>query len=189
MSYLFKVVITHFCINKLKVFFSGINISVLCLCVFFPANVSAENIVYYDDSIKLNRIYVYTSFYTKHFSHKPKHVDDQNMFGLEFRMSNKWMYGFTLFDNSFGQKSEYVYTAYRWRLSDNETFRPSNHYFKLSGGLIHGYKGEYQDKIPFNGLGVAPAIIPTYSYQYKNYMTDVSLGGVSVVTITVGFIF
>jgi hypothetical protein len=186
MSHLFNNIKTQFLKNERLLF---LNISVLCLCVPFPANVSAANNFYYDGSIKIDRIYAYTSFYTKHFSPQPEHVNEQNMFGLEFRLTNKRMYGLALFDNSFGQKSEYLYTGYKWRLSDRRIFSPSKHYLKLTGGLLHGYRGEYQDKIPLNDLGVAPAIIPSYSYQYKNYMTDVVLGGASVITITFGFIF
>ncbi len=139
--------------------------------------------------LNIDKIYVYRSFYTKHFDPEPYHVNEQDMFGLEMRATNQWMYGFVTFDNSFGQPSEYLYTGYKWNIGDTSLFKPSYKYFKLTGGLMHGYKGEYADKIPFNGLGVAPAVIPTLGYQYKNYVSEVSLGGLSVFTVTLGYAF
>ena len=141
------------------------------------------------DHLNIDKIYVYRSFYTKHFDPEPYHVNEQDMFGLEMRATNQWMYGFVTFDNSFGQPSEYLYTGYKWNIGDASLFNPSYKYFKLTGGLMHGYKDEYADKIPFNGLGVAPAVIPTLGYQYKNYVSEVSLGGLSVFTVTLGYAF
>ena len=110
----------------------------------------------------------------------------RNMLGVEMRHVNKWIYGATFFDNSFGQESQYLYTGYQWNTYGYSSVRQ---HFKLTGGLLHGYKDEYQDKIPFNGLGVAPAIVPTYGIRYKNLITEASLGGVSAFTITVGYRF
>lgn len=188
---LFKVLKSKFSIaNAVTVFLTHPNIYILCSLLFVAGNALATDYQYIDKNpINIDRIYVYTSFYTKHFSPDPDHVNDQDMFGIELRMTNKRMYGFTKFNNSFGQDSEYLYTGYKWNLSDAVTIHPSNHYFKLTGGLLHGYKDEYQDKIPFNGLGVAPAIVPTYGYLYKNYTGEVSLGGISVATITIGYVF
>lgn len=141
------------------------------------------------DYLNIDKVYVYRSFYTKHFDPKPYHVNEQNMFGLEMRATNQWMYGFVTFDNSFGQESEYLYTGYKWNIGNTSLYSPGYKYFKLTGGLMHGYKDEYADKIPFNGLGVAPAVIPTLGYQYKNYVSEVSLGGLSVFTVTLGYAF
>ena len=194
MSHLFKFLKSA--IYRLLPFSPGISGTTLCLFLVFTnyamaANnyFAADNYFYENDSTHIDRVFVYTSFYTNHFSPQDEHVDDQNMFGMEFRMTDKWMYGLTMFDNSFGQDSEYLYTGYKWSLSDLSTIQNNHHYFKLTGGLLHGYKDEFEDKIPFNGMGVAPAVIPTYGYQYKNYTTEVILGGISVMTVTVGYIF
>ena len=171
-------------------FFARIIISILCSFLFFPIHsMAAENYYHEGDSINLDSVYIYTSLYNKHFSPDPDHNDDQNMFGIEFRMTNKWLYGFSLFDNSFGQDSELLYAGYIWNLSEYDIFRSGRHYLKLIGGLLHGYRGEYKDKIPFNGLGVAPAILPGYGYQYKNYKIEATLGGVSIILFTVGYAF
>ena len=137
----------------------------------------------------VDRVSVYTSFYTQHFSPQPDHVNDQNMLGLEMRMMNKWSYGLTVFDNSFGQPSQYLYTGYEWHISSFEASGKIRQYFKLTGGLLHGYKDEHEDKIPFNELGVAPALVPTYGLKYKNFMSEVSFCGIYAFTITAGYTF
>lgn len=162
---------------------------VLCSFLLFPNYAKAVDNDYKNDTFNVDRVYVYTSLFTKHVSPKPDHDDTQDMLGVELLMTNRWLCGLTTFDNSFGQNSEYLYIGYKWTMSDPDKFQNSNHYLKLTGGLLHGYKGQYEDKIPFNGLGVAPAIVPTYGYQYNNYVTEVILGGLSVVTISVGYIF
>ena len=64
-----------------------------------------------------------------------------------------------------------------------------NWYVKLMGGLLHGYKDPYDDKIPLNELGVAPAIVPSLGFKYKRVMLEANLGGLAVVTITGGIRF
>jgi hypothetical protein len=164
----------------------------LCSILFLSLHAKAEEKYYSsNNTLDIDRVYVYTSIFTQHVSPEEEHVNDQNMFGVEFRMTNKWMYGFTKFNNSFGQESQYLYTGYKWGILKSARYRDSYQYFKLTGGLLHGYKDEYEDKIPLNGLGVAPAIIPTYGYQNKklNLFTEVSLGGASVVVVTLGYLF
>ena len=163
---------------------------VIILLTLLVANyVKAEESFTLQDDSSLERVYLYTSFYTRHFSPQPDHVNDQDMLGVEFQMTDNWVHGFAMFDNSYGQETQYLYTGYKWTFADMDEIETSHHYFKLTGGLMDGYKDEYQDKIPFNGMGVAPAIVPTYGYQYKNYMAEISLGGISVATVTVGFHF
>jgi hypothetical protein len=174
--------------TNIFLFFARLNVSILCLFLIVPNYAEAGRSSSKND-INIDRVYVYTSLLTQHTSPDDEHVNDQNMFGIEFRMTNKWLYGFTKFDNSFGQESEYVYAGYKWGISKPARYQDNYQYLKLTGGLLHGYKDEYEDKIPFNGLGVAPAIVPTYGYQKKNFLTEVSLGGASVVVVTFGYIF
>ena len=76
--------------------------------------------------------------------------------------------------NSFGQFSQYLYGGLQWRpIEEHQPF-----YVKVSAGLLHGYHGEYQDKIPFNHYGIAPAIVPSVGYCYIRYCGEfVVLGG------------
>lgn len=133
---------------------------------------------------KVEDVYVFTSLYTKHFDPDPDHVNNQKMLGVELIMENRWSAGFATFDNSFGQQSEFLYAGYRWPIRDSRHW-----YFKLTGGLLHGYKDEYEDKIPFNGLGIAPAIVPTLGFRYKGLVVEGNLGGLAVFTLTAGWAF
>ena len=125
-----------------------------------------------------------TSLYTKHWSDNPDHVNDQKLLNLEFETTTRWIYGFAYFDNSFGQPSEYLYAGYRWQLYGKDWA-----YFKITGGVLHGYKEPYDDKIPMNGLGVAPAIIPTLGLRYKRVFTELQIAGFAAITVTAGFSF
>jgi hypothetical protein len=125
-----------------------------------------------------------TSLYTKHWSPDPEHVNSSKLLNLEFETTNRWLYGFAHFDNSFGQPSQYLYAGYSWPL-----FSKDWAYFKLTGGLLHGYKEPYEDKIPLNSLGVAPAIIPTFGLRYKRVFTELQILGTAAATVTAGFSF
>ncbi len=128
--------------------------------------------------------YIYSSLYTKHYDPDPDHVNNQNMIGFEGQTRDKRVLGLAVFDNSFGQKSEYLYMGKKWRKFSSEEW-----YFKLTGGLLHGYEEPYEDKIPFNDLGVAPAIVPTLGYQHKSFVAEFNQLGLSAGIITVGFTF
>ena len=125
-----------------------------------------------------------TSLYTMHWSDDPDHVNDQKLLNIEFETSKRWIYGFAYFDNSFGQPSEYLYAGYSWPLYGKDWA-----YFKLTGGILHGYKEPYEDKIPLNGLDFAPAIIPTFGLRYKRVFTELQILGTAAITVTAGFSF
>ena len=125
-----------------------------------------------------------TSIYTYHWSSDPDHVSNSKLLNLEFGTTTQWVYGFAWFDNSFGQPSQYLYAGYSWPL-----FNKDWAYFKLTGGLLHGYKEPYEDKIPMNSLGVAPAIVPSFGLKYKRVFTELEILGTAALTWTVGFNF
>ena len=125
-----------------------------------------------------------TSLYTKHWDPEPDHVNHQKLLGIELETTRKWIYGFGWFDNSFGQPSQYLYAGYSWNL-----FRTDWFYFKLTGGLLHGYKDPYEDKIPLNGLGIAPVIVPSFGVRYKRVFAEAQILGTAALTITAGFSF
>jgi hypothetical protein len=124
------------------------------------------------------------SFYTHHFDPDPDHNNDQNLIGVETHFNNAWFAGAAVFDNSFGQPSQFVFMGKSWQIMGSEHW-----YFKLMGGLLHGYKEPYEDKIPLNGLGVAPAIVPALGYKYRRVFVEANIGGLAVVTMTAGFSF
>lgn len=125
-----------------------------------------------------------TSLYTYHWSSDPEHVSNSKLLDLEFETTKKWIFGFAYFDNSFGQPSQYLYAGYSWPL-----FKSDWAYIKLTGGFLHGYKYPYEDKIPLNGLGVAPAIVPAIGVRYKRVFGEMQILGTAALTWTVGFTF
>ena len=125
-----------------------------------------------------------TSLYTKHWDPDPEHVNNSKLLNIEIETTTRWIYGFAHFDNSFGQPSQYLYAGYSWPLLGKDWT-----YFKLTGGFLYGYKGDFEDKIPLNGLGVAPAIIPTFGLKYKRAFTELQILGNSAITVTAGFSF
>ncbi|RUO38097.1 sn-glycerol-3-phosphate transporter [Aliidiomarina shirensis] len=148
------------------------------------------------------RFQLQTSIWTTHFNPKPEHNNDQNLLGFEFygkrlpasryqRYNDTFDYarplaGAAWFRNSFGQKTVYAYGGVRQNLI---RYGQVQTYGKLTAGLIHGYRGEYKDKIPFNQLGIAPAILPMLGAQYQRSFAEVTLFGVSGVMLTVGLTF
>ena len=125
-----------------------------------------------------------TSLYTHHWSSDPEHVSNSKLIDIEFETTTRWVYGFAWFDNSFGQPSQYLYAGYSWPL-----FKKDWAYFKLTGGLLHGYKEPYDEKIPMNDLGVAPAIVPSFGFKYKRVFSEIQILGTAALTWTVGFNF
>jgi|GEM_PF-512404 hypothetical protein len=125
--------------------------------------------------------YLYRSLHTKHYDPDPDHVNDQQMVGLEFGMAGNRLWGMAIFNNSFGQKSKYLYIGKKWHIFESDRL-----YFKLTGGLLHGYEDPYEDKIPFNGLGIAPAVVPAIGYSYKDIFVEFAQLGVAAGMINVG---
>lgn len=131
---------------------------------------------------RTDRFKLETSFYTKHYNPDPAHNNDQNLLLGEWNITQQWLVGAAMFDNSFSQPTQYVYGGYRLRpLSSVPPF-----YFKITAGLIHGYKDEYRDKIPFNGWGIAPVIIPTVGYCVNRFCSELIFFGAAGVMATVG---
>jgi len=135
-----------------------------------------------DEPWRTDRFYLETSLYTHHFHFDPAHDDKQNLILGEWNITEQWLLGASFFDNSFGQPTEYVYGG--WRYRPFEKVQPF--YIKVSAGLVHGYKDPYKDKIPFNGSGIAPVIIPSIGYCISRICSElVFVGGASVI-LTLG---
>ena len=127
--------------------------------------------------------YLQTSVYTKHYSDDPDHNNNQDLIGLEREQASGWLFGGATFRNSFSQRSFYAYAGKRYESADYPV------YFKLSGGLLQGYSGKYQDKIPLNHFGVAPVIIPSVGAHYGPLTAELALLGFNAVMVTTGVRF
>lgn len=135
---------------------------------------------------RTDRMYFQFAYYTWHFHYDPDHQQSY-LADFEYRfdktwLGGQWIGGFSLFQNSFGQFSQYVYGALQWRPWEEHPAA----YVKVSAGLLHGYAGEYKNKIPFNDLGTAPAIIPSVGYCWNRYCGEFVLLGLNAALFTVG---
>lgn len=135
---------------------------------------------------KTDRFYFQFAYYTLHFNPDPEHHQSYT-FDMEYRfdrywLEGQWLTGLSLFQNSFGQFSQYAYGGLQWRPWRDH---PQG-YVKVTAGLLHGYKGEYRDKIPFNHYEIAPAIIPSVGYCWGRYCGEFVLLGASAALFTVG---
>lgn len=136
--------------------------------------------------LALDHVLVQTSLYTSHFSPDPDHTNHQWLIGLELHNPERWLTGFARFKNSFDQDSHYLYVGREfpfWQAGD-ATFRA-----KLTGGLLHGYRGEFRDKIPFNRYEVAPALLPTVGVRWQRLETDLIVFGAAGLMVTAGLRF
>lgn len=105
------------------------------------------------------------------------------LLGIEAAHQDRHLFGISLFNNSFEQFCQYYYYGYKWKLpSISESF-----HVKLSGGLVYGYKDEFEDKLPFNHDGLAPVIIPSLGWKSDRLGFDVILLGASGLMFTVGY--
>lgn len=129
-----------------------------------------------------DRFYLETSVYTRHFHSDAAHDNRQNLVLGEWNITEEWLVGASLFNNSFGQPSQYVYGGYRFR--PIEELQPL--YFKISAGLVHGYTGQYQHKIPFNSAGIAPVFVPSVGYCFNRYCSELVIFGGAGFLVTFG---
>ncbi|MFN0300751.1 MAG: hypothetical protein ACKVQU_10390 [Burkholderiales bacterium] len=128
------------------------------------------------------RWYFQTSAYTRHFNPSPQHTNHQRMLNFEYWGPDKWIWGVSFQRNSFNQPTEYVYMGRLWRPLD---VAPIIH-LKLTAGVLHGYEGEFRDKIPFNHYGYAPAIVPAIGISGKRFASEIILLGNAAFMITAG---
>jgi hypothetical protein len=99
--------------------------------------------------------------YTLHFSYDDAHKPVL-LLGLEHERADGIVWGGAVFDNSFGQPSAYVFGGqrlYNWS-------RFPLLYAEWSAGLLYGYTGQYQHKVPLNYKGFAPGIVVGLGWQF-----------------------
>ena len=106
-----------------------------------------------------------------HYDEEDDYEGPPLFIGIEFHRSQKWLYGFSAFQNSFGQFTQYAYVGRVFRPWENH---PTWH-IKLTGGVLQGYRGRNHDTLPIRwgeswGLGG----IPTIGTQKERYGYDVA---------------
>lgn len=123
---------------------------------------------------------VQMSVYTRHFSPKPHHNNHQNLIGIERNREDSYLWGAAAFTNSFDQSSVFAYVGKRFDYGDTPF------YSRLTFGFIHGYRGEFEKKVPFNRYGIAPVILPSFGMKYNRVQSDIILLGLNAGIVTLG---
>lgn len=114
-----------------------------------------------------------TSVATRHFRPNPTQNNHQDLLNLEWNYDRNLLVGAATFRNSFEQSTQLVY----WGAKFHPIASVPGAYVKVVGGLLHGYRGEYKDKIPFNKYGTAPVILPAAGYCYKQVCSELIVFG------------
>lgn len=123
--------------------------------------------------------------YTYHYSHNPEH---RPVFAASFDhyASSSRFCGFSLFRNSFGQPSGYVYVGKRF---DNLLGQPRL-FGKVTAGVLYGYVEPYEDKVPWNWHGFSPAIVPVLGYKLsEDSSLQVNILGAAALMYSYGYRF
>ena len=131
---------------------------------------------------RTDRIYLETSLNNTHFHYDPAHVSYPKLVYGEYHLSDRWLVGAAAFDNSFGQASQAVFGG--WRYRPLAGLQPL--YLKVVAGIVHGYRGQYRDKIPLNHSGFAPAVIPSLGYCFSRVCSEVVVIGGAGLLFTFG---
>jgi len=118
-----------------------------------------------------------------HYESSPDYKGTHWLVGAELQFPSRWLGGYSYFNNSFDQKTHYLYAGYWWQISDKY---PDFH-FKLTGGALYGYKEPYEDKVPLNHNGLAPAIIPGFVYKFDRFNVQLVPFGTAGIMITFGY--
>lgn len=165
-------------------------LATLCLALGFLLTSKAaiaEQQPIWPPQLEVSHVLLQTSLYTRHFNPQPDHNNHQELISLELHNPQRWLVGGARFLNSFSQEAIYLYAGREfpfWKPTGNVTVRA-----KLSAGLLHGYRGEHQDNIPFNRYGTAPAALPSLGVQWGRFETDLIVFGTAGAMIIGGIRF
>lgn len=152
---------------------------IMCLALFTSWSLQAEEAHWYN----YDHLYIHGGTYYHYGGNDdPNYAGTHIVLKLDAVKENDWLYGLSLFDNSFGQFSQYIYGGKRWNYHGAwEGFNT-----KITMGLMHGYKGRFKDKIPLNDLGTAPALLLSIGYKQGGYGVDLTFFGAAGLLFTVG---
>jgi hypothetical protein len=111
--------------------------------------------------------------YTIHFRPSSEHQHVWAI-GVERENARRWVLGAAYFRNSFGQPSGYVSIGQRYV---GPGYLPEL-YFQWSAGLVYGYRGDYEFKVPLNNNGFSPGALISLGWVIdRQWSTQVNLLG------------
>ncbi len=118
-----------------------------------------------------------------HYSPSDDYEGPPILGNLEVNTPKDWLFGLSLFNNSFGQFSQYLYAGKKWRLPQIQRYM----HVKLTAGVVHGYKDEFEDKIPLNDDGWGLGVIPSVGFKKDRWAFDVVALGTAGLLFAVGY--
>jgi hypothetical protein len=124
--------------------------------------------------------------YVYHYHYDAKHTNTPWLTGFEWEPSESWLgleYGAVYFRNSFAQPSVYAYAGKRWFAESGQ----EGPYLKITAGPLYGYRGQYENKVPFNHDGLAVAVIPGLGYQFHKLDVQFVILGSAALLLTFGY--
>ena len=102
--------------------------------------------------------------YTHHWSRNPEHKHVV-LLALDEQLPGDRLCGLSLFSNSFGQPTVYVYAGQQF----NSLLGVPRLFAKVTAGILYGYVAPYENKVPLNYNGFSPAVIPAIGYQLNTH--------------------
>jgi hypothetical protein len=104
--------------------------------------------------------------YTLHWRYSEEHSQVWAL-GVERQYADRWLLGGSFFRNSFSQPSAYVYLGQRY----DGIWQTPPLYFQWSAGLMYGYKGKYENKVPLNFNGFSPGGLISLGWQVNRQVS------------------
>lgn len=119
--------------------------------------------------------------YTHHYRYSAEHRPVWAL-GIERQRDRGWLAGASFFKNSFGQPSGYIYLGRRHQPG----WAPEPLYLQWSAGLMYGYKGKYQTKVPLNFAGYSPGLLVSAGWQVdRHFSVQLNLLGDAAVMLQI----
>jgi hypothetical protein len=100
--------------------------------------------------------------YAHHFNYNPEHRHVWAL-GIERQRPDDWLAGVSYFRNSFGQPSAYAYVGKQFQA----LFGQEQLFGQLNAGLMYGYRGKYQRKVPLNVNGFSPGALVSVGWRFS----------------------
>ena len=101
------------------------------------------------------------------------------LIGAERERADGSIAGAAFFSNSFGQDSGYVFP---WGQIYRGVLDQPQMYAQWTAGMLYGYVGKYQHKVPLNSGGFSPAIVPALGWEFDSKQrVQVNLLGLNAV--------
>jgi hypothetical protein len=156
------------------------------LCLVTALSLVAPAAVYADGVQEVKSNWYFQAGGYMHYDDDEEYEGPPWFVGVEYQKSRNRVIGLSVFNNSFGQFTQYAYLG--------KTFHPSQKYpdfrIKLTGGVVHGYTGDHHKIMPIRwgdswGLGIVPGI----GYQWDALGVDVAVLSASGLLFLVGYEF